>query len=47
MAATRAGYKVQAEDFAGDTETSMFDAEHIELQRKAMNGEIKLDGTAC
>lgn len=47
MAATRAGYKVQAEDFAGKTETSMFDDEHKELQRKAMNGEVKLDGTAC
>ena len=47
MASTRAGYKVQADDFAGDTDTSMFDDEHKELQRKAMNGEIKADGTTC
>ncbi len=47
MASTRAGYKVQADDFAGTGETTMFDAEHKELQRKAMNGEIKADGTAC
>ena len=47
MASTRAGYKVQADDFAGTGETTMFDAEHKELQRKAMNGEITADGKAC
>ncbi len=47
MASTRAGYKVQADDFAGSGEATMFDAEHKELQRKAMNGEITADGKAC
>ena len=46
LAASRAGYKVQVEDFAGETKDSMFDQEHRILQRKAMNGEIDKNGKA-
>lgn len=46
-AAVRAGYKVQADDFCGNGGAEMFDAEHKELQRKAMNGEITNSGKAA
>lgn len=46
LAASRSGYKVQVEDFAGDTTDSMFDEEHRILQRKAMNGEVDKNGKA-
>jgi ABC-type phosphate/phosphonate transport system substrate-binding protein len=42
LQALRAGYKVQADDFKGD----LYDTALREKQRKAMNGEIALDGTA-
>ena len=38
LSASRAGYKVQADDFPG------FDEEHKILQRKAMNGEVDKNG---
>ncbi|MBQ2069754.1 MAG: PhnD/SsuA/transferrin family substrate-binding protein, partial [Bacilli bacterium] len=38
LSASRAGYKVQADDFPG------FDAASKEKQRQAMNGEITVDG---
>ncbi|MCR5079232.1 MAG: PhnD/SsuA/transferrin family substrate-binding protein [Bacilli bacterium] len=40
LSASRAGYKVQADDFPG------FTAEAKELQRAAMNGEVTKDGKA-
>lgn len=43
-AAVRAGYKVQADDYAGNGGAEMFDETHKELQRKAMNGEITKSG---
>ncbi len=43
-AAVRAGYKVQADDFAGNGGAEMFDETHKELQRKAMNGEVTKSG---
>lgn len=44
LSASRAGYKVQADDFAGSTSAEMFDQAHKILQRKAMNGEVDANG---
>ena len=44
LSAARAGYKVQADDFAGNSSSEMFDAAHKILQRKAMNGEVDANG---
>lgn len=44
LSASRAGYKVQAEDFAGNSSSEMFDEAHKILQRKAMNGEVDAQG---
>lgn len=44
LSAARAGYKVQADDFAGSSSSEMFDEAHKILQRKAMNGEVDAKG---
>lgn len=44
LSASRAGYKVQADDFAGNSSSEMFDEAHKILQRKAMNGEVDAQG---
>lgn len=44
LSASRAGYKVQADDFAGNSSAEMFDEAHKILQRKAMNGEVDAEG---
>ena len=44
LSAARAGYKVQADDFAGNGSSEMFDEAHKILQRKAMNGEVDASG---
>ncbi len=44
LSASRAGYKVQADDFAGSGSSEMFDEAHKILQRKAMNGEVDAIG---